>query len=356
MEFVKDLVILGVGVGLTGGAMALYRRSQLRAAVNLEAQDRGLSRETAAFVSRLFWRGGPDCARELMRSPDLLRNRLATDLSSFRHLEVASRFADKIATLCAELNMRVQAFPGAPLLFEKVSISDPSDPDMSPSVAFVVAIDEQSYSLICVDECPWPVRHDLNLLRSEAEPGAIRSETSEASLASASGREDGAQVVTMTLRPMPGSREWVVTHDLLTAGVERRSAQRRACHVEAWLLPTTAGAYTLRGRLQERGSVDIECVQRLEAWPRRQRVTVEDLSCDGARVATDHEVRRGEQSYLVLSHADGSLAAMPLLEVVSVRNEDGRQILGTRFCAVRLKERMVLADYAQEAANATLDD
>ena len=49
-----------------------------------------------------------------------------------------------------------------------------------------------------------------------------------------------------------------------------------------------------------------------------------------------------------------ALAALPLTEVVSVRTEDdGKSVLGTRFCAVRMKERMILADYAAEATPAS---
>ena len=69
----------------------------------------------------------------------------------------------------------------------------------------------------------------------------------------------------------------------------------------------------------------------------------------------NHTVARGDHFYLVLSQADGSVSALPLTEVVSVRStEDGKAILGTRFCAVRLKERMIIADYADDSADAEL--
>ena len=54
---------------------------------------------------------------------------------------------------------------------------------------------------------------------------------------------------------------------------------------------------------------------------------------------------------LVLSELDGHVAALPLAEVVSVREaEEDVTIAGTRFCAVRLKERVILADYARSVS------
>ena len=64
-------------------------------------------------------------------------------------------------------------------------------------------------------------------------------------------------------------------------------------------------------------------------------------------------MRRGERFYLVLSNADGSVEALPLTEIVSIRSgEHGRLMAGVRFCAVRMKERLILSDYAQTASTA----
>jgi hypothetical protein len=142
--------------------------------------------------------------------------------------------------------------------------------------------------------------------------------------------------------------------DFQTSGLDRRCATRRGGRREGGTLPTTAGAYTLRGRLQGGEPLRHDTLEKLEAWPRRQPVVIEDFSCDGARLVVEHDGRKGDHFYLVLSTVDGSLAALPLVEVVSARpDEDGRSVLSTRFCAVRLKERNILADYAQHTAVAS---
>ena len=188
--------------------------------------------------------------------------------------------------------------------------------------------------LVSPEACPWPARHDIRMERTEKRTEAL--------------------VVNLQLRPMPGNREWVVGLDYQTNGLDRRCATRHGCSVAAWTLPTTAGAYTLRGRLQDGETLDRTALEKLEAWPRRQSVVIEDFSCDGAKLVMESEGRKGDHFYLVLERPDGSIAALPLVEVVSVRPDDaGRSQLGTRFCAVRLTERNILADYAQEVSSST---
>ncbi|MBM3985738.1 MAG: PilZ domain-containing protein, partial [Planctomycetes bacterium] len=84
------------------------------------------------------------------------------------------------------------------------------------------------------------------------------------------------------------------------------------------------------------------------AWARRDAATVLDLSPDGARLALQREVRPGQRFHLVLRHADGPLAALPLAEVVSVnRAEDGGLRAGLRFVTIRLRERLRLAEFVR---------
>lgn len=335
LQIVKDLAVLGGGVVLTGIGVAWFKRFQLRQAVILEARGRGLSIDSAELLARCLWREGPELTRDLMRSTDSMRARLASELGSFRHTDAAERFAVRAARIMEELRVRGASYEGAPLLFEKVVLTDPMQEQIDTRTAWVVEIDDEDIHLVCAESCNWPVRHDLHLARSEAEQNPM--------------------LVNLLLRPMPGNREWVVSHDFASSGVDRRHAVRRDCNIEAWTLPTTAGAYTLRGRLQDGAALEPCNLEKLEAWPRRQRVIIQDISCDGARLSVDHPVTRGDHFYLVLSQPDGAVSALPLTEVVSVRDdEQGLTILGTRFCAVRLKERVVIADYAEDSADAEL--
>ncbi len=329
LQFVKDLAVLGGAVALTGIGLAWLKRLQLRQAVALEARGRGLSEGSADFLANVLWREGPDAARDMLRSTDSVRARLTRELASFRHAEAAAEFAEKAAKFMDELRVRDPAFEDAPLLFEKVLLSSVSEGG-SPLEAYVVQIDDANLHLISSSECPWAVRNEMNLERTEKRSEPL--------------------VATLKLRPMPGNREWVVSLDFQINGLDRRRATRKECRIEAWTLPTTAGAYTLRGRLQDGEPLDCSALEKLEAWPRRQPVVIEDFSCDGARLLVEHDGRKGDHFYLVLTDPNGCLAALPLVEVVSARSGDeGRSLLGTRFCAVRLKERNVLADYAQQA-------
>jgi len=330
LAFIRDLAVLAGGIAGAGAALAWLRRLQLQAAVALEARGRGLSSEASCFLGHLLWRDGADAAREMLRSAEALRTRLGADLTAFRQTETAERFARRAAQLLDEMRLREALCASAPRPFEKVLLRDPAEPGAQPVVAHVLAVDADNIHLACTERCEWPVRQELHLQRGDQPTQTL--------------------VVTLMLRPMPGNREWVVSHDLLATDVDRRRAERKPCHIEAWALPTTAGAYTLRGRLQEGEALDPSALERLEAWSRRHPVVIEDLSGDGARLVVDRAVQRGDHFYLVLSRSNGPLAALPLTEVVSVRtDEQGKTVLGTRFCAVRLKERMVLADYAQEA-------
>lgn len=332
LQFVKDLAVLGGAVALTGTGLAWLKRAQLRHSVALEAHGRGLSELSAAFLAGITWREGPETVRDLLRSTDSIRARLARELSSYRAADAACRFAEQSARLMNELHVRDPAFESAPLLFEKVLLTNGSGGE--PLTAFVVAIEEGNVHLVSPAICPWQVRQEVQLERTEKRADPL--------------------MVTLKLRPMPGNREWVVALDFQTNGLDRRCATRRGCHIEAWTLPTTAGAYTLRGRLQLGEPLEPCTLEKLEAWPRRQSVVIEDLSCDGARLVVEHVGRKGDHFYLVLATGDGSLAALPLVEVVSARSdEDGRSVLSTRFCAVRLKERNILADYAQQTALAS---
>ncbi|MDG2150360.1 MAG: hypothetical protein P8N09_12645 [Planctomycetota bacterium] len=334
LQFVRDLSVLGGAVLLTGIGLAWLKHAQLRHSVTLEARRRGLTELSAEFLASIAWREGPEAVHHLLRSTNSIRARMARELGAFRDQQVASRFAVQAARLMDELKMRKSTLEGMPLLFEKVLISG-GPTDRTPSVyAFLVEVEEDDLRLVSPGLCPWEEGREMHIQRTEtcAEP----------------------LVVTLKLRPIRSNREWVASLDFRASGLDSRRATRRRCHIQTWTLPTTAGAYTLRGRLQSGLPLKPETLEGLKAWPRRQAVVIEDISCDGARLVVKHDRRRGDHFYLALSTADGFLVALPLAEVVSARqNETGSFVLNTRFCAVRLRERNLLADHAQQAATST---
>jgi hypothetical protein len=329
LQAMADLGLVVASVGSVVLVSVWLRGCHKREMVRLEARSRGLSPASADLLARVLGAEGGETIRALLRSPELLRQRLATELGRARQAEHASRLARGAAGITEELRLAIPPFDGAPRLFAPIAIRDPGDAGAAPVEGWVVAVDESHLTLVALGGCPWPVRRDLSAALPGEEPFGV----------------------TLVLRPMPGCCEWVLGHELVDEGVNRRSARRFPCRIAAWTLPTTAGTFGLRARLQGGEPLDPEALRKLEAWPKRHPATIEDLSADGARIAVEHEVRRGDRFYVVLSDTEGRIAALPLAEIVSVReSESGERVLGTRFCAVRLKERVVLADFAQEAA------
>lgn len=329
LQAIVDVGLVTAGVG---GAVVLsvwLRGCHRRETVRLQARARGLSPVSADLLARVLGPEGGETARALLRSPELLRQRLATDLGRQRSHEAAARFARTAAAVADELRLSLPPFENAPRLFAPLLLTDPDDGEAAPVHGWVVAVDEGHLTIVSPAPCEWPVRRDLLAAPPGGEPFTV----------------------TLVLRPMPGCSEWVLAHELVGAGINRRSARRFPCRIAAWTLPTTAGTFALRARLQGGEPLDAEALRRLECWPRRHAATVEDLSADGARVVLDHDVKRGDRFYVVLADDEGQISALPLAEVVSVRDGDkGRLVAGTRFCAVRMKERVVLADFAQAAA------
>ena len=163
------------------------------------------------------------------------------------------------------------------------------------------------------------------------------------------------------LRPMPGAREWVLTHDLAAGLENRRTHHRVEITIETWSLDPTAQIEGLRDRLRRGDRVPLGRLRRTPAWPSRHNITVADLSVDGALLSLDHEVRRRERFHMAIP-AEGlwpgerpadsdEIAVLPLAEVVSVRGgKGGRLAVGVRFCAMRLRERSALRDIVRRAA------
>jgi hypothetical protein len=262
-----------------------------------------------------------------------MRQRLATELGTIRRHENAERFAARAALLCDELGLRSPTMPGAPILFEPIELRLTDQDDEPPHVCWVVQIEESNITLVSNQACRWPIRTEL--LARRMGPGGDSFE------------------LTLLLNPMPGCHEWVVGHALLDSPHNRRSASRIACRLDAVLLPCTAGSYSLRGRLQVGESIDTAALHALPAWERRLAVVITDLSADGARLRVHADVKQGERFYLVLSDDGGEVRALPLAEVVSARPaDDDCFVLGTRFSAVRLKERRCLAEFAHRASKA----
>ena len=324
-----DLGLAGGGLALAGTGLAAWTRRQRKAAVRLELSRHGLTPEATDLLAERLVRDGADAARMLLANPQGLRQRLAHELSQVRRLEEARDVADRCAQVCDGLRMRVPPYPAAPLLFEEVLLRDEEDPSADPVPAWVTRVEDERLALASPAPCPWPVRRDLLLERPTSGEAAVH--------------------VSLLMRPSQGSPEWIVDHDFDYGGPERRAARRHRARtrIAAWAFPCTAGAYTLRARLQQDEPVDTESLRRLRGWPERKPVEIQDLSSDGCRLSLSGDVCVGERFYVALSHSDGTIAALPLAEVVSVRvGPDDDLLAGMRFRAVRLKERLLLADFA----------
>ncbi|MCB9898320.1 MAG: PilZ domain-containing protein [Planctomycetes bacterium] len=326
-DALTDVALVLGGLSLAGGWAAWAHRRQRHESVRLVAVHHGLTEEDARFVIEVLGRDGPEAVRTLLRAPMALRQRLASELGRSHRLAGASRFAARAASLAGALRLRDSRFPCAPRLFEEVELRDPQDA-APPVRAWVVQVDEERLAVVSTATCTWPVRKDLFLVRVQTE---------------------GADpvLVTLLLRPMPGSPEWVLEHEFDWSGSDRRRERRVGCQIPAWSFASSAGTYALRARLQLDQPVDMESLRRLPGWSERHQVVVEDISADGARLSATHCLERGDRFYVALSRPDGTIAALPLVEVVSCRpcGDDGR-LVGVRFCALRSRERDLLAEYA----------
>lgn len=324
-----DIGLAGGGLALAGTGVAAWTRRQRKLAVRLEVARRGLTPDASELLTDMLCRDGAQAARLLLANPEGLRQRMAHELSRARREDDARDLAGRAAQVCDGLRMRVPPFPSVPLLFEEVRLRDDENGEASDVTGWVTRVEDERLAVVTPDECPWPVRRDLVLERPGSdEPGVP---------------------VSLLMRPSPGSPEWVLDHEFDYVGHERRSSRRHApkTRIAAWAFPCTAGAYTLRSRLQQDEPVDTESLRRLRGWTERKPVEIEDVSSDGCRVSVTTEASVGDRYYIALPHSDGTIAALPLAEVVSVRA--GRQddlLLGMRFRAVRLKERLLLADFA----------
>ncbi len=322
------LVALGALLLAAGALWSFRRRAVRRNDVAARARAAGLSGDTAVQLGRLFESDGPDAAEALLAEPEALRRRLARALREARDDEAARRLAALAARLVAELHP-APPFPGAPAPFSELRLWDPADPRTPDVPAFVLAADERSLLLTSRADCPWPARRTLR-----AAPPAARGVA--------------PVELRLLLRPAYPSFEWVVTHQLVGHVANRRAAVRVPCRLDAVLLPDGDDAPALRARLLRDEAVDESALLLASAWARRNDVTVLDLSADGARLALQHEVRPGQRFHLALRRADGTLAALPLAEVVSVnRTEDGGLRVGARFVTVRLRERLRLAEFVR---------
>lgn len=327
---VHDLALLG-GIALLVLAGALYsfhRRGALRRAVAARARGMGLSAEASVLVASLFQAEGPDAAEAMLHEPEALRRRLARELRAARDDEAARRLASAAAVLFAELQPD-EPFPGAPAPFTELRLYDPADPAVPDLRAYVLAIDERSLLLASRADCPWPARRTLH-----AVPHGARA----------------AQAVELSLmlRPAYPSWEWVLTHRLVGQVTNRRSAVRVPCRLDTVILPDGDGAPALREALLRDEALDEAALRRSTPWARRTEATVLDLSSDGARLTLRHELRVRQRFHLALRRPDGTLAALPLAEIVSVvAAEDGTLRAGARFVTLRLRERLRLAEFVR---------
>ena len=325
-----DVALVLVGLSLAGAWATWSHHRRRRDAVRLVAIHHGLTEDCARFVAQTLGHDGPDTVRMLLRTPPALRQRLTSELGAITRPEWAARFATQAAALAGAMRLREPTYPSAPLLFEEVELRDPQD-ERTPAVrGWVVQVDDARLAVVSPARCPWPVRKDLLMVRvhdADHEP----------------------VFVTLLLRPMPGAPEWVLDHEFDYSGPDRRRTRRQACQIPAWTFASSAGTYALRTRLQLDQPVDMESLRRLPGWGERHQVVVEDISVDGARLSVTHCTDRGDRFYIALSRSDGTIAALPLVEVISARVCNDGRLLGVRFCALRSRERNLIAEYAETA-------
>lgn len=325
------LVLLAGPLVMGAAVLSLLRRRRRRRAVAARGAGHGLSPPEAEFLGRLLAAAGPDAAEALLRDPGALRRRLADALREARDDAAAARLATQAASLLAELQPGAPAFPGAPAPFAALRVFDPADARTPAVPAWLVAADERSLMLVSRAECPWPARRVLHVAAAgEAGRGA-------------------AFEVQLLLRPAYPTWQWVLTHRQVDIVTNRRAAVRVPCRLPTFILPDGGDAPRLRERLLRDEPLDADALRLSEAWARRHEATVLDLSADGARLALAHEVTPRQRCHVVLRRGDGSVAALPLAEVVSVTREvDGSLRAGTRFVNLRLRERMRMAEFVRE--------
>ena len=317
------LVVAMIGTVVAVGVMAVKvhrRRGSLG-----HARDRGLSRSSSLYLARALGRERATTIRALLEAPDLLRERLATQLGRLSRRESAERFSHGAAKLLDELGVRAPLFEGAPLMFERVIVRDRTRPNGPSLTAFVADLDEHTLTLITPHPCPWPARQELSV----ELPDRSRDETFEARL---------------QLQPRGDDPEWVLDHSLEIESGNRRLVPRVPCDRDVWLLRASVEVSAVRDQMRSKRPPRPGTLQRTDAWVARRRARLIDLSTHGAGLVVHHDVLLGQRFHVALFE-DGTLVGLPLAEVVDVRpRPDGRLRVGTRFYGMRLKERLRLAD------------
>ena len=283
----------------------------------------------------------------LFEAPELLSDRLADRLRTSRNAEEAEALATSARCLLEEIDGRWPAFEGAPLPFEKVCLGDGSDTH-GIHHGWLCAVDERNLAVIAHQRCPWPVRTLLVVSR----PG--------------SGQAPFAGW--LMLRPMPGHHEWVLSHELCPDQSNRRSQARVPVEIRTWTLDQTRQVGSMREKLRHGNRLLLGRLRRVDAWARRHRIRIRDLSSHGALLDVHHEVSPGDVFHVVIP-ADGTLGApvaepeehgrpkdelrvvaLPLVEVVSVRlGTGGRLVVGTRFSGMRHQERVAMQALVRRA-------
>ena len=120
-----------------------------------------------------------------------------------------------------ELDLVKPPFTNAPHPFNRLTLADMADPESSGMDAWIVAVDERNLTVVCRNDCPWPMRHELLVTSSDASIEPFRA--------------------ALLLRPVPPRHEWVLAHDLVDVITNRRSALRVPCEIGTSLLPDIQG-------------------------------------------------------------------------------------------------------------------
>ncbi len=354
VQAILPFAFLGVALMLWG-AYRFLRRRRREGVIQCEAQQMGLSPASARFVSHQIASGSLVAARELLHGRELLADLLVERLKSIGRTQAAARFAERAATLLAEMGGQLSPIDtrsvadaeldGAPQLFQGIALSDPTQPDAPVVCGYVTAIDGESLTIVSTDRCPWPTRRSLLVTAFESEPAPFE--------------------VVLLLRPMPGAHEWTLSHGLAGDLANRRTSPRVPVRIDTWALSATERVGALRERLRRGDRLLVGKLKKTDGWVDRHHVTIEDLSPDGVGLSVDHEVVVGDRFFVILPADDERpgdpgqagesgwrrgfgerqrIAVLPLVEIVNLRSgAGGRLQAGARFCAMRLKERVAVA-------------
>ncbi len=324
---VAGLLFLGAAA-----AHALLRRL-IRGSVAQVGRQSGLSTESAEFLGTLLGAAGPQAAQLVLDDTPRLLAGLAAHLQRTRTRASARRFAVRAQRLLDELQLAEPAFDGAPRPFDELALLDARESSERGFVAWVVAADLRTLTVVSPWGCPFPQRHAL--LVAPAAPGQPSFEAE------------------LLAGPDTLHRGWTLAHRLVDALTERRAVARVRCPLDVHTLPESGAAPRVRERLGRDVAVSLEELRATPAWAERAPARLVDLSPEGCQLQVARPVQLRDRLHLLLPDEAGTrVVALPLAEVVSLRRGEGGAVrIGCRFVEPRPRERLAIATWMADRAD-----